>query len=486
MSEHRDNGFLDRCRFSAALVLGRLLDSNACSCALAAACAGLSRAGLGRVAVALQFLVYNIAGLASSRLLATPEDTLHTYRFRLRVRRALRGLTCAPKRQPRENPTVLRVGMVGEMSCGGARPTSLITDFPEDHEFVAFDTGWNGVFNDLQHGDNVRLVRHNLVWGDDTSLRALANAINREELDAVIVANYDDGLKDDLVQLLDAPCIINFIMGEWPLGNPRVDYTLYPIKRLELTFRGSRIYSEITRRLDPTERFYIPHCHCFENCEASVAGQPPVASREPVMVFHGNLCKLYSPSHLDMLCELLAEDPALRFLYIGQGPQQPLIQAYFRARGLDNQLIYHGFIDRVRLSRQEYYQKLFSTLSTCRLAPSPWPQGGGLARLEAYLAGVPTVHMRLQRGGRLWRRGDMPLTDVPCLEVPSATAASIQEYKELCRRCLYDDDFARTVQLEQYAIARNVTDSRRWWQDTLESYRQWAAGSGWAKEQAQC
>ncbi len=466
-------------------ILGRLCDSACFASFVAAVSRTLAEPGLRGAATSFENLIFKAIGYAFSWMLATPEDNLHTYRLHLSVRRRLRRLPIAKKRSVEANKDLssLRIGMVGEMSCGGARPTTLITDFPAEHTFYAFDTGWNGQFNDVPHADNVHLIRHDLSTSGEPGLRALADTINAARLDVIIVANYDDGLKDDLVTLLTTPCIVNFIMGEWPLGNARVDYTLYPILRRELRFCGSKLYSEITRRIDPTERVYLEESHCYEKYNVALPAKPPLQQRERLMIFHGNLEKLYSKRHLDLIAELLAEDSELHFVYMGRGGCQPSIAEHFAKRGVANQVTFHGHIDRSALGAEGYIAELFTLLTRCRLAPSPWPQGGGLARIEAYLAGIPTVHMQLCREGKLWDRGDMPLTDVPCLEVPSTTARSISHYKQLCKQCLYDDAFAQVVVEEQYAIARRVTDTKLWWADIIDSYKHWVRGTGWAQDE---
>ena len=116
---------------------------------------------------------------------------------------------------------------------------------------------------------------------------------------------------------------------------------------------------------------------------------------------------------------------------------------------------------------------MLSYLRQARLAPDPWPYGGGASRFEGYLAGVPSVHMGLRVDRASWRQRQHSVVEVPLLHVPAATATSTDEYRALCRRCLYDEEFADGLISEQLRVAEAASDSGGWWGEFVELYEEW-------------
>ncbi|MFQ5349737.1 MAG: hypothetical protein ACE5EG_04755, partial [Thermoanaerobaculia bacterium] len=175
----------------------------------------------------------------------------------------------------------------------------------------------------------------------------------------------------------------------------------------------------------------------------------------------------------------LEDDPDLRFVFWGRDDGDSLgrINNHFRRRSLSEQVHYEGaYVVRREAGSgvpDPGWRSLVACLERARLAPNPWPVGGGSSRFEAYLCGSPTVHMgidyeRAREGGR-----EHTLIEVPDLLVPTATAFDPGDYLRLCRRCLYEESFATRVQQEQLAVARKVGDAEAWWQQLLRCHATW-------------
>src|SRR5207249_546271 len=95
------------------------------------------------------------------------------------------------------------------------------------------------------------------------------------------------------------------------------------------------------------------------------------------------------------------------------------------------------------------WKRLVSLLGRARLSPDPWPVGGGSSRVESYLLGTPCVHMGVRFDPASWGRPQYSECEVPALLIPSGTAYSWDEYRSLCKKCLYDKAFADALVAEQ-------------------------------------
>jgi hypothetical protein len=62
-------------------------------------------------------------------------------------------------------------------------------------------------------------------------------------------------------------------------------------------------------------------------------------------------------------------------------------------------------------------------------------------------------------------------------------AGGIEEYREMCLKCLFDRKFAEEIIRKQYETARRIVDVRRWWSETIKTYLDWLYGTGWAADQ---
>jgi hypothetical protein len=59
------------------------------------------------------------------------------------------------------------------------------------------------------------------------------------------------------------------------------------------------------------------------------------------------------------------------------------------------------------------------------------------------------------------------------LEIPQATAYSLAAYRDLCRRCLYEEDFAEEVAAAQEQLVSRVGDPVAFWEQLLRYHDLW-------------
>jgi len=470
---------------------GLISDSRAAAMGIAGAGAAARCIFGKRTAGRLEELLIN--ALSYPFYKAGVHYNIHALGLQMRVRNAHSPFRPVPKRSPQAHAGPLRIGMVGEMSIGAARPLALISEFPTGHVFHVFDTGREGVFGELPQRPNVVVTRIALPEnasgvekkpGDVAkyvpAVHRLATAINAARLDLLIVSNGSIEEKHDIAALVDTPCLVGYLMGSEPVMHPKIDYCLYVQPRTGFPVLGHTMYSVFTGRPVPAEKCCTETAFAYEMVGADRAANPPWEARENLMIFHGRLAQLIEPSFLGVLAELLREDPGLRFELLGPGDNLEEIQAFFANRGVGERVRYLGMVDKRDYTAGTFHSRIYDFVRRGRLEANPWPIGGGSARVEAYLAGTPTANLRFHpEGDRPWA-SDQTTVALPFIDAPSGTADDIAGFKALCRRCLYDRTFAEELIAEQYHVAAEVTNHGVWWERVIACYRDWLAGKGWA------
>ncbi|HET8622239.1 MAG TPA: glycosyltransferase family 4 protein [Gemmatimonadales bacterium] len=89
---------------------------------------------------------------------------------------------------------------------------------------------------------------------------------------------------------------------------------------------------------------------------------------------------------LDAFPAVLARLPDARVLFVGDGPERPVLEAQARSLGVADRVCFAGFQDDMAA-----YLRLFSVA----IVPSLHPEGFGLVAVEALAAGVPVIASRV-------------------------------------------------------------------------------------------
>ncbi len=402
---------------------------------------------------------------------------LHSFGLYMRIQHSIHSTNPTKKKERNKNNHPLRIGIVGEFLPWGGKPISLIRDFPKQHSLVAFDIGKNREYYTFPERENVTVKKHTLELDYEKNISKLTNDINASELDFLILANFDYQEKCDILHGVDVPCIIHYMMSIDPIFSSKVDYSLYMLPNRNFYLQNDSLYSNYTKTFLPSERFYELQMFAFADCSVSTVKNPSWQERENLVIFHGGVeRKLAYPEYLSTITELLHEDSTLRFAFLGPGSRN-MINAHFKGQGLANRIEDHGC---VAANTPEAHETIINLLRRGRLAPDPWPHGGGRTRIEAYWAGIPSVHLGMRQDGKIiWERASLNQVDLPYIEVPHGTSHTQEDYKTLCKKCLYDEAFANTIIQEQYTIARHAIDSNAWWEDVIDSHDHWLHGTGW-------
>ena len=405
---------------------------------------------------------------------------LHVSRFVRRVRREFNpghqvGKVACPGRH-----APLRIGFTGCFSGLLGFPLELFEACPSTVALYIFDMEFRG-----RLAPYLKSVARGYFYmsgvdkgvGLAQQVAPLADAINASDLDMLVNVNW----RADGYELLDAvttPCIVHHCSGSDLMHHEKIDVQLYPQPEADYLIRGSQLFCCTTERLSS-----FGHVRqiwgFYDRRGANASSVRPWNEREPLMVFHGSLRYLEGRAYLATVFDLLHEDKALQFIYMGKDNGTALkgvIEAAKQA-GVEGQVHYEGHFSAVRGEDGDIpevgWSKMLSYLQRARLAPDPWPMGGGSSRFEGYLAGTPSVHMGLRVDRASWRRRQHSVCEVPLLLVPSATATTIEEYRRLCRRCLYDERFADRIISEQLLVAKAASDPAAWWDELVKVYEEW-------------
>lgn len=397
---------------------------------------------------------------------------MHASRFAAHVEHRVWGRAQVPVRP---NQSVagrpLRVGMLCNLhlTLGTQRP--LFEAVPRDViELHLFDR-WSGHAG-ASYLAPLAASYHALT---EDSPEVFAEAINRVKPD-VLLSMLPRSIAYRTFELIDTPCIASICTSSDLMHHPRVDYHVFTQPEFGYRVRDGEVFCDFTGRPFGGAR-------AFESglvCDARGLDAAPRRSwrdREPLIVWHGSLYKLRASRFLDLIFELLVLNPNVRFEYFGRGPQVDDIARRAAARGVADRLRHRGVAGFARDHHGELqpdtFAELRDALSRARFWPDSFPIGGGSARFEAYVAGVPSVHMAPASDPPHGPYQDGSLLELPWLSVSAGVARSRDQYFEMAQRCLRDEAFADALVAEQDDVVKTVTDARVWWMHMRHCYDTW-------------
>jgi hypothetical protein len=400
---------------------------------------------------------------------------MHLSRFVATLRRRrMGGEPVMARRQAREG--LPRIACVGRFVGLLGFPKVLMDRCPV--ELVVADLRFNG-----RHAGYLRETAHAYEAfdlegnGREDEFDRLAAFVNGSGANLVL----NIGTKPDAFEILrrlDAPCIANYCAGSDLLHHPAVDLQYHGQPEADYFVVDGRMFCGTTRRA--LDSGYIHTITGYIDPRGLAMGPPEQwAARRSLIVCHGSLAKFSHQPFLDVLCGWLADDGSLDLVLMGRDAAGALqrIRACARRHGVEGRMHYEGEFSAVRdaagVVADPGWQRLVELLGQARMAPNPFPIGGGSARFEAYALGAPSVHLAVRFDPGAWGRRQPGACEIPSMLAPLGTATSVDDYRALGRRCLADGTFADRLALEQLELARRITDADRWWGEILDGYERW-------------
>jgi hypothetical protein len=352
-------------------------------------------------------------------------------------------------------------------------PRELLARCPV--ELIIADVVFHGRHAPYLAADATRYQHFDLRTADDVD--RLAAFVNDCEPDLVL----NIGHKADAFAIMDrlnAPCLANYCVGSDLLHHPRVDVQYHGQPEADYFVSGDRMFCGTTASFFD-ERF-VHTITGFIDPRGLLASEPrPWAERDPLIVCHGSLYKFSAEPFLEVLCRWLRSDAALKAVLMGRddGAALASIQAFAERRGVATQIQYRGQFSAMRdefgAVDNEGWRSLVELLGRSRLAPNPFPLGGGSSRCEAYALGAPAPHLGVKFDRLAWGRPQPSICEIPSLLIERGTAWTIEEYYILGRRCLTDGAFADELAKAQLQKAAAITDCDRWWRELADGYERW-------------
>jgi hypothetical protein len=404
---------------------------------------------------------------------------LDASRFLARTRQRAGGARPpVAKRRGRRREGVLHVGCVGAFSGLLTMAREHFQEAPPDLEITVFDLAYRAHRADYLEG--AVAAYHAFEQGPGRPGH-VARAVNGADLDLLFVVRGPE--LPELLDRVETPCIVDLCTGSDLLHHPKIDFHVYPQPEADYFVRDGRIFCGTSRARFGDERV-IQAPFLYDRRGIDPDARVPWSTREPLILFHGSLYKAASAPFLDTIYGLMEEDAELELVLMGRDDGRALdsIRAQAARVGLGGRVEYAGSFSPRRAAggsvAEEGWSRLRGYLDRARLAPDPWPLGGAAARVEAFAAGVPSVHLAVRFDRASWGRRQHSVAEVEALRVPDATAADPDEYRRLCARCLYDESFAERIAGEQAAVCARVTDARAYWDRLVASYRRWARDRG--------
>lgn len=387
---------------------------------------------------------------------------LDVSRYLRRVRRASAAGPVAAKSQPRKPDGPLRVGVLGAFSGLLTLTREHFESAPDEVELHALDLGFEG-----------RYARYLEPVVASYATEDLAEAA--AELDVLLVVGSGREV-DDVLDAARTPCIASFSTGSDLVHHEKIDFHLYPQPEADYFVRDDSLFCGTSRTRFGDERVY-PAFFLYDRGGLDPETRTPWSEREELVLVHGSLFKAASTPFLDAVLPLARD--GVEFVLMGRASEEDLaaVAGAARRHGVASSVHYEGSFSGARgptgVRDDSGWERLVGYLRRARLAPDPWPIGGGAARVESYAAGVPSVHLAVRFDEASWGRRQDSLLEVEALLVDEATAGTPDEYRQLCERCLTDGAFAETVAAAQAAVCTRVTDARAYWLQLVEAHRDW-------------
>jgi hypothetical protein len=405
---------------------------------------------------------------------------LHASQFVWNVRLELVKDKWIPSKKPiLRNKKPLSIGCFGAFSALLCFPKELFEAFPSTAQLFIFDKPFQGHFAEYLEPLTAQYMAVDFdrrgSFREYGQLHEIATSINKAELDIFlnISGNYD------LIQMIDTPCIVNICMGSDLMHHDKVSFQVYAQQEPDYFAKDNRVFCGTTRSF-LKEQLVYPGLIYYDPRGIEIASQPRWSGRDPMIVFHGSLYKLASsPGVLNCIFGLMQEDANLKFVFMGKdnGKALEYILDLAKTKRIVHNVHYEGEFSAIRNHEGEIddpgWRKMLAYLQRARLAPNPWPMGGGCAHFECFAMGVPSVHMGLRYDQTMWGRPQNTVAEISNLLVQLGTATTEKEYFELCHRCLYDEQFANRLIMDQWEAARRVSNPEAYWQGILDCYQDW-------------
>lgn len=327
--------------------------------------------------------------------------------------------------------------------AGAAERYEAVLPYGNCGEFKAAE-GWSG-YEPVFRGS----------FSPREELKRLCGKINEDELDLLVYIGGISKFWDAVIGRINSRKIYNYATGSIISFHPKVDADRFMQPQKHYFVKDQRAFCAVLQK-NITEIQMKEASFVFNHRGLDKEEPLPWEKREDIIVFHGNLYKLYNKKVLAMIGRLLQEKKTFRFLFLGAEQRKEIsgILRFFKRKKLENRVLYMGNFsnmpDRNGIFSGTEWKEMCALIGKAKLYIDAWPVSGGNSVFQAYMLGVPCVSLKLKQDpvpGRI--REDETTVEVNGLQLKENTVETPREYEAVCRKILDDGDFAQKLAREQ-------------------------------------
>lgn len=407
-----------------------------------------------------------------NRIAAVPDPfTVQGARFLEITRRRISG--SIPSRRPRisASPSTLkeklRIGCLNHFSGALSFGYEFAAGAPfAKHEIFYYDVPYAG--QHLSRLENLPACTRFLSLSDP--IGNAVESINLDNLDVLLITPYKDAFQ--YLDHVSTPAIVQVSSGKNFIHHERVAVAMMSEFPPSWLARESSAFCTITRSYLSLGKIYRAD-YIFDSRGIEAPVDLDMTSREPIIFCHGSSFKFGARGFLNAAIQLLREFPDYSLHLMSRDPWNVVakIRQTFVSEGMAERFHYDGEFDSTRNEAGEVADPRWEicrhSLARAALALDAWPHTGGSTRFEAYLSGLPMVHMAVPENPGLGGTVSYASSHVPCLSASLGRAYDPSQYLTIARRILSDESYWTELAKDQLAIATKRKDAARWWGDFL-------------------
>lgn len=365
----------------------------------------------------------------------------------------------------------LKVGFLGVLGKEGLLSKEFFRKHPLYVEVYLYDMDQNSeLFNDLKNLHYIKTPKLKHYLKGSNNHFELLKQLENDNLDVLVVLSNTYSLP--IFDVLTIPSVISMNTTSTVMPHSKFKVQIYTQPGWNYSINGDKIKNiKKNKNLDfPT----ISNNFIFASRATRVFNVKEISQRNNTFYFCGGLEKIDTKVFLNTVVYLLESKPDSQFVYFGKYYRNELkvIQDFFRDKGVLERTKYGGayqtyFDENGNLIDDGVVYNAYNELFSSRLFVNSFPIIGARSCIEAYFAGVPTIHLDLDDKDWIKNQKLQPFK-LPIILTKTGTAKSVKEYKKKSLRVLNDDNFAQQIIDEQNELLKKVTNIEFFWNKILD------------------
>jgi len=393
----------------------------------------------------------------------------HKFRYNLdRFLFYLLGLNAQSSQKKIEENSKLKIGFIGAFSGLLSFPKQLFINYPQSKiSLYMYDEGYKNIYvESYSKFSNYRKLQHIDSHSDLKSCKSIANIIEHDQLDVLVIINRDKPYYSFISLLVSNANMVSINTGSHLLYNDFVQIQSLVQFAFGYSVNNNKSLIEINSgKKIGTFRCY-PELFFFDKDTTTEESNKKIIEKN--MIFIGSFYKLAHLKFLNMCAEILKSNPSFNLFFYGKGDSEVLkkILGFFDSKGVLIQVKYRGSyskkLDPDGNIIDEKYEQALNDIKKSSVFINSFPYGGASATIEAFMMKIPVITL-------VSNNSSLSSYSLPSITPQVATAKAVDEYIEKCIKLLNGDETLRNrIIKEQNAILKEMTSPNRFWEKLLE------------------